>query len=192
MFEYGAKFSRYTGLRAGQCLDIILDYKPRTVIDVGSGPGKHAEVMRKAGIDVTTISLSPPADYVCDYLDYTGGAADIVWASHILEHVQNVGEFIQWCKLYALEKIAITVPPAKSEFVAGHINLFTAPTFCYTLIVSGLKIERFGCYGYNMSAICSADKNPIDMSAPFDEVVSRMPFNAQHGFDSAPKNYKWP
>lgn len=191
MFEYGAKFSRYTGQRAGQCLDIVLGYKPETVIDVGSGQGQHARIMREAGINVTTISLSPPADYVGDYSSYSGSAADVVWASHILEHVQNVGEFIKWCKLYALEKIAITVPPAKSEFVAGHINLFTAPTFCYTLIVSGLKIERFGCYGYNMSAICTVDKSPIDMSAPFDEVVSRMPFEAPHGFNGVPKNYKW-
>lgn len=51
---------------------------------------------------------------------------DLVWASHVLEHQENVGSFLKKMVSLCAEDgfIAIAVPPRKPFIVSGHINLF--------------------------------------------------------------------
>jgi ubiquinone/menaquinone biosynthesis C-methylase UbiE len=157
--EYSMKkyFRKYSGIPAGECLKKVLEKKPKTILDVGSGTGEHAKIFRENGSLVTTISMIEPADLVCDFLKLELERYECVWVSHVLEHVLNVQQFLLHCKKHLKTSgfLAITVPPLKTELVGGHINLFTPATFCYQLILAGFKIENLGMYGYNISAICS-------------------------------------
>src|SRR5512139_2785567 len=113
---------------ASQCLQKLLtDYDTRfvTVLDVGSGPGEQAELFRKAGKIVTETDWQRDGDYLLQHFDQP---FDLVWASHVLEHMPNVRAFLmtlsQDCKPGRL--LAITVPPRKMEIVGGHLSIWNA------------------------------------------------------------------
>lgn len=175
----------------------------RTVLDVGSGPGYHAAVMRSAGKEVTTISLIPPADYVGDYLRYAGPRVDAIWASHVLEHQLNVNFFLRKCfsDLRDNGVLAVTVPPLKHEVVGGHINLFNMGTLLYNLILAGFDCSRAAvseCYvagpldiPYNLSVLVRKkqaklpklvmDAGDVETLAPFWPFAALQGFNGQMG-----------
>jgi SAM-dependent methyltransferase len=129
------------------------------VLDVGSGVGAHAALMRAAGRDVHTISLAPPADFVGDYLDMPTLASlqDGIWASHVLEHQRDAGRFLRRCfrDLRDDGALAITVPPLKHLLVGGHLTLWNPGLLVYNLIVNGFDCReaRVHQYGYNISVI---------------------------------------
>jgi SAM-dependent methyltransferase len=139
----------------------------RRVLDVGSGIGDHARIMRSAGRQVVTVSLDPPADHVCDYVGNReiGGGFDAIWASHVLEHQPNVGAFLQQCfrDLRDDGVLAVTVPPAKPEIVGGHLTTWNAGLLLYNMILAGFDCREArvsGCYSsgpgyppYNISVI---------------------------------------
>tara|TARA_R100000687_G_scaffold83707_1_gene89664 strand:+ start:22247 stop:22846 length:600 start_codon:yes stop_codon:yes gene_type:complete len=187
----------YKGLQGGECLDHVLAMNPGTVLDIGSGDGKHAAIMRTAGIRVTTISMIEPADYVGDFMEYDGPPVDCVWACHVLEHVPNVGAFLAKCREMVNEggTLAVTVPPLKTALVGGHINLFTMGTLIYNLILAGFKVERIGSYGYNLSAICSVDPEPLPAlefdSADLDTLANRFPGGVFQGCDGSLEDHQW-
>ena len=117
----------------------------RRVLDIGSGAGHHAEVMRCSGRHVTTISMLPPADVIGDYLDFEAGEpVDAIWASHVLEHQPNVGAFLAKCFADLREDglLAVTVPPLKHALVGGHVALFNQATLIYNLILAGFDCSQ--------------------------------------------------
>lgn len=129
---------------------LLRDYPDaRTVLDIGSGDGWHADGMRKAGKEVMTISLDPPADMVCNYLDARFGAPfDAIWACHVLEHQPDVGLFLRkcFCDLRDGGVFAVTVPPHRHEVSGGHLTNWNAGLLLYNLIVAG-----FDCSGARVS-----------------------------------------
>ncbi len=146
---------------ANEALDRFLGYSDVVrVLDVGSGIGAHAALMRAAGRAVTTISLVPPADYVGDYLTMSPlppKPFDGIWASHVLEHQANVGLFLRSCfhDLRDDGVLAITVPPLKHSLVGGHLSLWNPGLLVYNLVVNGFDCReaRVHQYGYNISVI---------------------------------------
>ncbi len=144
---------------ADQALDRFLEASDvQRVLDIGSGAGHHAKRMRDRGKDVTTISLQPPADHLCDYMDFDfPGWMDGIWASHVLEHQPNVGSFLIKC-FYELRDeglLAVTVPPLKNEVVGGHLTLWTPGHLIYNLVLAGFDCSqaRVASYGYNISVL---------------------------------------
>lgn len=138
-------------LFAGQALAKLLEVPDALrVLDVGSGAGDHAAVMRTAGKKVITISLTPPADFVGNFLRYDGDMVDAIWASHVLEHQPNVHMFLRHCYKLLREDgvLAVTVPPRKDALVGGHMNLFTQGTLLYNLILAGFDCAR-ACVSHN-------------------------------------------
>jgi SAM-dependent methyltransferase len=142
---------------ADQALQKLLtdhDHEFVSVLDVGSGPGEHARAFRDAGKVVTETDWSRDGDYLLQHFDEP---FDLVWCSHVLEHMPNVRAFLmtlsQDCKPGGL--LAITVPPAKPEIVGGHLSLWNAGLLVYNLVVAGVdcKAIRLKRYGYNISAI---------------------------------------
>ena len=78
--------------------------KFKTVLDVGSGPGKHAKLFKDGGYDFTTVDVNADynADVVGDFcqIDFVAEQDvpfeyDLVWCSHVLEHQLNVNEFLK-------------------------------------------------------------------------------------------------
>lgn len=168
--------------RSEQALSLVLERLApgSNVLDVGAGDGKHARAFMDAGHDVTAVDIRPAPDWwipgdrcgwICDtYPVGRGGWAvgyfskgyDLVWCSHVLEHLPDVGEALHRmkCGLAPDGLLVITVPPRKDEVVGGHRNLFNLGTLAYCLILAGFDCSgaSLGSYGgYNLSAIVSAD-----------------------------------
>jgi len=142
---------------ASEALDRFIQLPIKSVIDIGAGDNDHADIMREAGMQVTTVSLRPPADVIADFMDTALAPSDAIWASHVLEHMPNVGAFLTKCfdSLRPNGVLAITVPPAKHNIVGGHVSLWNEGLLLYRLILAGFdcKQARVGVYGYNISVI---------------------------------------
>ncbi len=129
------------------------------VLDIGAGDGRHATPMRLAGLCVTTIDLTNPADVQGDYVFVPAPeeAYQAIWASHVVEHQRDVGAFLR--KVFAeLEDdglLAVTVPPMAEKLVGGHLNQFTEAGLIYNLVCAGFDCARarVGVYGYNISVV---------------------------------------
>lgn len=158
-------------LRAKPALDRFMAKLPlgARVLDIGAGDGRHAAPMRLAGLRVTTIDLTNPADVKGDYLFMPAPdeAYQGIWASHVVEHQRDVGAFLR--KVFAeLEDgglLAVTVPPMRKQLVGGHLNQFTEAGLIYNLICAGFDCARarVGIYGYNISVLVR--KQPFDCPA---------------------------
>lgn len=145
-------------LRGDQALERLLqDRTVQTVLDVGTGTGHHAELMRRAGLDVTTIAIAGDADYVGDFLDYDGPPVDAIWACHVLEHCPDPGAFLRHCRrlLKPGGLLVVTVPPAKHNLVGGHVTLWNPGLLVYQLVLAGFDCStaRVASYDYNISAL---------------------------------------
>ena len=147
---------------AKEALERLLAYDDvKTVLDVGSGSGEHAQWMRDHGREVTTIDLvNEDADYTGFFEDYNSDRVfDAVWASHVLEHAPNVQCFIHTCTslLRPDGLLAITVPPAKHDIVGGHLTLWNQGLLLYNLVLAGLDCSEARVSpvyeGYNISVL---------------------------------------
>jgi 2-polyprenyl-3-methyl-5-hydroxy-6-metoxy-1,4-benzoquinol methylase len=111
--------------RSQAALSRCLSLKPATVLVVGSGGGQHAAALAAHGAQVNCIdfgtsvyaqraSVTPGVEVTrADFgLWAPDKHYDLVWASHILQHQRNVGQFI--AKLIACctpgGRVAITMP----------------------------------------------------------------------------------
>lgn len=125
------------------------------ILDVGSGSGEHADILRTVGFNVITCDLVDGEDYL--ETAYGAEQFDAIWCSHVLEHALDVHQFLR--KLhYELKDgglLAITVPPAKHAIVGGHVSLWNEGLLCYRLILAGFDCSQamVGVYGYNISVI---------------------------------------
>lgn len=177
----------------------MLSLEFESVVDIGSGSGVHAEFFRRAGKDVTTVSLIPPADIVGDYLSADVGPVDCIWASHVLEHQPNPGVFLSKCfdDLGENGILAVTVPPLKHEIVGGHVTLWNAGLLLYQLILAGFDCRKamVKSYGYNISVIVrkvKADLPELVMDrGDIERLSGFFPFSAEHGFDGRIEEINW-
>jgi SAM-dependent methyltransferase len=144
-------------MKACEALDRFIAEHPGRVLDIGSGRGEHAIIMRKAGLDVTCVDIGYEPDIRGNYMDVACGLYDSIWCSHVLEHCTNVGDFLAKVRreLDLGGLLCITVPPYRPRLVGGHINLFTEGTLVYNLILAGFDCSkaRVGVYGYNISVL---------------------------------------
>lgn len=129
-----------------------------TVLDIGSGDGKHAAALREAGKVTTALSLKEPADIVGDFMTLPLPIGyDAIWASHVLEHQVDPGAFLRKCKTLLRHGgyLAVTVPPMKHAIVGGHVTLWNAGLLLYHLVLAGFDCRNamVGTYGYNISVI---------------------------------------
>ncbi|MCQ3943049.1 MAG: hypothetical protein DPW22_07520 [Alphaproteobacteria bacterium] len=81
--------------------------RPLTVLDVGCGTGLNAEIIRGKGHTVVGVDVSPVAiaqfvangfeGHVCDVTDglpFPDGRFDLVYASEVIEHVNDTAAFL--------------------------------------------------------------------------------------------------
>jgi trans-aconitate methyltransferase len=124
--------------RSQPVLTHCLSLQPGTALDVGSGGGQHAAAFAAGGAKVTCIdfgtsvyaqraSATPDVEVIRqDFGLWTPDKHyDLVWASHVLEHQRNVGQFI--AKLISCcsssGRVAITVPFPHRHLWGGHLTL---------------------------------------------------------------------
>jgi SAM-dependent methyltransferase len=175
---------------------ITLDFN--TVLDVGSGSGEHARAFRALGKQVTTLDLVN-ADIIGDFITSDLKKYDCVWASHVLEHQPNVGLFLKKCFNVLSDGgiLAITVPPAKSEVVGGHVSIWNAGLLLYNLILAGFDCSKASVkqYDYNISVVVKKVEAALpDLKMDYGdiELISNFfPFKAAHGFNGNIKESNW-
>lgn len=156
-------------LKAAEALEKLLTtYDFHTVLDVGCGPGRHSQLFRQAGKEVTGIDIARMCDgvIVADYLRHEFGQPfDCLWLSHVLEHQLNVNLFLRkaFVDLKPGGILAVTVPPLKHDIVGGHLTLWNAGLLLYNLILAGFDCRRARVkrYGYNISVL--VPKSPANV-----------------------------
>lgn len=199
---------------ADKAIDFLLKNKNfDTVLDIGSGAGKQAEIFSKHNKKVTAVDLGNSAYYAknsfstieTNFFDYdTENTFDLVWGSHILEHQLNVGLFIQKAYQHVKEKglLALTVPPLKPSIVGGHLTFWNMGLIFYNLVINGIDCSNaHGLqYGYNISVIVDVDKNSVididSLNLSYDvgdlEKLSKyFPFEAKQGFNGNLTRFNW-
>jgi SAM-dependent methyltransferase len=187
-------------LLSKEALEKLLTYDFESVIDIGSGLGKHAKILRDHGKDVTTISLIPPADIQGDFMTTELPEVDCIWASHVLEHQLNVNDFLRRCFELLKEDgiLAITVPPAKHNIVGGHLTIWNAGLLLYNLILAGFDCKKASIktYGYNISVIVRKKQAVLpDLIMDFGDIEKLSTFfpnlDVRNDFDGQIERWNW-
>lgn len=188
--------------RGGEALSRLLELpNVRTVVDVGSGAGEHAALMREAGRSVTTISLAPGADHVGDFMTWPSEKCDFdaVWACHVLEHQPNPSAFLKECRMRLRPHgyLVVTVPPLKHQIVGGHVTLWNAGLLLYQLILAGFDCSnaKVGTYGYNISVIVQNEEAHLpDLTCDegdIERLAKFFPLPVKQDFDGELPNIGW-
>ena len=141
---------------------IIKNLEIETVLDIGCGYGIHSDKFKQQNKKVTS------TDYISKYPGTIEGLYenllfsphDLTWACHVLEHVLNPHNFLK--KIRKDTKVngyvCITVPPARSKIVSGHVSLWNPGILMYHLILAGFDCSNahIKTYGNNISVIAQA------------------------------------
>ncbi|WP_434356119.1 class I SAM-dependent methyltransferase [Parasalinivibrio latis] len=165
----GDVVSKYHGLMADQALiKLINDFDFISVLDIGSGEGRHSKIFLENGKKVTALDYGESIYFkksegnqvtvTCDYMNFKPKEKfDCVWASHVLEHQPNPNAFLSKIKSDLKEGgvVAITVPPLKQSIVGGHVNLYNSGLLLYQMVLAGFDCSSASIYtyGYNISII---------------------------------------
>ncbi|ASY64487.1 hypothetical protein SJ05684_c30630 [Sinorhizobium sojae CCBAU 05684] len=180
---------------------LVKDFDFQTVLDIGCGAGNHAEFLASKGKTVTTLDAGHFYKFKPDILgDYEtidlGRKFDCIWASHILEHIRNLGSFLE--KMYSDLNdggvLAVSVPPLKHDLVSGHINLFNPGTLIYNLIQAGFDCSKASVkvYGYNISVIVKKVPTGIPLGSwSFADVSRFFPFHVYKDCDGRIISANW-
>ena len=137
----------------------LLENKPCSVTDVGTGWGVSAKIFLHYGFNVTGISLADGLPHNIDSECYTHvqedlftadvPPADIVWASMIIEHMPNVGLFLERCreltKPGGLFCIIAPTDPTKL-LVDGHLSFWTPAHLLLNLVHAGFDCSKAEYY----------------------------------------------
>ena len=157
----------------------------KSVLDVGSGGGEHARKFKLSGKEVTCVDYGTSI-YADKFIKSDGierievdfnlwqvdKKYDLVWASHVLEHQQNVGLFLQ--KLINLCSnegyIAITVPFPHRHLWGGHLSLWTPGFLAYNIILQGIDLSSSQLiYGFKeISVIFKIKKIQLPRDLTYD------------------------
>lgn len=185
---------------AEEALDKVLTMDFRTVLDIGSGRGLHSYEFLRHSKEVTTVSLEEPAHIIGDYNDQIFYEKfDCIWASHVLEHQRNPGEFLEKCYKDLKDDgiLAITVPPRKDIIVGGHVTLWNAGLLLYNLILAGFDCSEASVktYGYNVSVIVkkklAVHGNLAMGRGDIEKLAHLFPMDVEHGFDGNIQEINW-
>jgi SAM-dependent methyltransferase len=203
----------WDGLFANEALAAVLSHcEFGSVLDIGSGAGRHADILEAQGKDVTAIDFgrsvyfqqkrSRRREIIGNYYEYKFRRQfDLVWASHVLEHQPNPNLFLR--KIHADLKedgwLAITVPPLKHEIVGGHVTLWNAGLLLYQLIMAGFDCREAWIkkYWYNISVIVkkksirSLPELHYD-SGDIDRLQAFFPAGCGERFDGDIAELNWP
>lgn len=182
-------------MNGDQALKACLKLPVRKVLDLGSGPGHHAQIFRDHGKDVTTLDFGN-ADICGDFNEVEVPYFDLIWCNHVLEHQPNVNLFLRKV-LDHCDYFAVTVPPAKHNIVGGHLTLWNAGLLLYNLILAGFDCSeaKVKSYGYNVSVITKTTRRP-ELSLKMDcgdiETLSPyFPISVEQGFDGQLAEVNW-
>jgi len=190
---------------AGLGMKYLLDhYTFDTVLDVGSGTGRHAKCFEKFEKVVTRLDYGVADTFtqggetedviLTDILKFSSPRKwDCVWASHIMEHQQNVGLFVS--KLFELTDeggiVAITVPPAKQRVVGGHLTMWNQGLIIYNCCIAGFDMRDAEVFRYGGNITMIVRKKSVEIPAlgyckgDIEMLQPYLPKGFRHGLDGS-------
>lgn len=195
---------KYTGGRSSYALKKCLGLPIKSVLDVGSGGGEHARKFKSIGKQVTCVDYGTSI-YADKFINNDGieriivdfnrweidKKYDLVWASHVLEHQQNVGLFLQKLIKLCSNKgyIAITVPFPHRHLWAGHLTLWTPGLLAYNIVLQGIDLSSSQfIYGFKETSIIFQVKNfklPSDLTYDFGDIDKLKDFFPKYFYESS-------
>ena len=148
--------------------------RPDSVLEVGCGTGAVLAAVaaagigtRHAGVDMAYIEQhrDPVAaelelsSYDGTTLPFADDSFDLVYASHVLEHVPDERGFLAELKRVARDLIYVEVPcelVLRTDAAAlqrtldiGHINAYTPDSFVLTLATAGLAVDEVELFDHS-------------------------------------------
>lgn len=175
------------------------------LLDIGGSHGVHARFFRHHGLEVDIVDMvagDEPPVFAGDYLDFEPGRKyDVVWSSHVLEHVRNTGLFIdKMARDLAPDGYCVaTVPPMRGERMAfNHLSFWNPGMLLLHFGMSGFDMPtaRLAQYGYNASIIARlAETVPENIKDGFPPtlVLSDLHFNGNllfHNWEKGLQKYR--
>lgn len=138
-----------------------------SVLDIGTGNGYSAEVFAEREKDVTATVLGEgkwgrPSEGDVEFvqgnvesLPFRDEKFDVVWCSHVLEHVRYPGVAFEEVRRVLNDegRLFVSVPPFKLLVVGGHLNTgWTPGQLMYVLLRNGFAVRdgSFFYRGYNV------------------------------------------
>lgn len=192
-------------------LPYILKYNFKTILDIGCGVDTYMrEFFLKHGKQVYGIDILDVLDK--ETFHFIQGdfrthkfqrRFDAVLASHMLEHDQDTGCFLN--KVYDVlvdEGVFFCiVPPHKTNIVGGHVTIgWNIGILMYNLILCGFNVRegRFRKHGYNIAAFVRKrkDRGLPDLfhdNGDIEKLRDYFPDDKyfKHGFDGDMLEWNW-
>jgi 2-polyprenyl-3-methyl-5-hydroxy-6-metoxy-1,4-benzoquinol methylase len=179
-----------------------------TALDIGGGEGLVSKIFKFLGKTVTTIEPgesiprlpefdSIEVDHKEDYLKINFDKKfDVIWSSHVLEHIRNPGIFLDkvFNDLNEGGTLALAVPYFEENdperIVDSHINKFSIGTMIYHLIGAGFNCKNISIT-VNDSELCvllkkvSNGLHQVNTSYSLIDITKFLPeTNIQYAFRS--------
>ncbi len=151
-----------------EALRKVIQMPGDTLLDVGCGIGIHGKIFEDYGKEVTGLTMSREGMYNGQCLrNVIEGAYetcqlpqkyDIVWMSHVLEHIVDVRKALEKTRTDVLKNggvLAITVPSNENNITISHIHTFNAGRVLRYLLYAGFDCSNAMVleYGFNLSVI---------------------------------------
>lgn len=148
-----------------------------SVLDIGVGAGDQSQFFLSKGKTVTGIDLGYSYHYRTglaqktvpvahpkfrlvekDFNDFEPSERfDCVWACHVLEHQENPVDFLRRVNRFTEQfgVVAVTVPPAHSTILGGHLNIYNTGTLLYQMVMAGFDCSQMAVKTYegNISVV---------------------------------------
>lgn len=176
MFRAFTPDGREISIYGRRLLDTIAEVDPLSVIDLGVGQGLASALFLYHGHTVKGISLSDAPACVRDHGNYTHikqnmfdvnvEPADILWASHVMEHMTNVGAFLDLCKTMLKPEglLGIVVPNDNTlTMVDGHLTFWTPAHLIYNLVINGWNCKEAKYYNELRDIALMVVRKEIDL-----------------------------
>ena len=171
------------GLGGWGLVDRLSDMTGELVLDVGAGSLVHSKYFASKGKRVTAVDLGTSGyamsrkeiDEERGHLevinaDFNAYASelqwDIVWASHILEHQKNAGDFLSKCLQHTKESglLVLVVPFPHKEIWGGHLTYWTPGVLAYNLVMAGTSMAESSAFESHGEFVVVAKKRSIELN----------------------------
>ena len=164
-------------MRAVDLLRLAMTTKPESVLDVGSGMGHHSLAFISGGA-TRVVGLDPQfqclthdnyehVDETYERADFEDEQFDVVFSSHVIEHIPNVQHFLirlqKWLKDGGY--LAIAAPTSRQNRLhIGHLTLWTPAHLMYNLVCAGWDCTEARWYTSDLSiGVLLQKKEPINL-----------------------------
>jgi SAM-dependent methyltransferase len=170
------------GLGGWGLVDRLSDLSGELLLDVGAGSLGHSHYFASKGKQVTAIDFGTSTYALnrqaihdefgkieviqTDFNEFVSEKQwDIVWASHILEHQKNAGEFLANCLQHTKESglLVLVLPFPHEEIWGGHLSYWTPGLLAYNLVMAGTSMADSSAFESHGEFVLVVKKKSIDL-----------------------------